>query len=85
MSDELLEWGYLLRDRVLASKAHEQLKSPLLRRTEKWLDDMQRSEERLDGDQEKAWYEVAHGLYDQWRNMQGNTTSVPIGEHTLPP
>nr|WP_273834542.1 superoxide dismutase [Pseudalkalibacillus sedimenti] len=85
MSDELLEWGYLLRDRVLASKAHEQLKSPLLRRTEKWLDDMQRSEERLEGDQEKAWFEVAHNLYDQWRNLQENTTSVPIGEHTLPP
>ncbi|WP_420541545.1 superoxide dismutase [Guptibacillus sedimenti] len=85
LSDELLEWGYLLRDRVLASKAHEQLKSPLLRRTEKWLDDMQRSEERLEGDQEKAWFEVAHNLYDQWRNLQENTTSVPIGEHTLPP
>ncbi|WP_425590162.1 superoxide dismutase [Guptibacillus hwajinpoensis] len=85
MSDKLLEWGYLLRDRVLASKAHEQLKSPLLRRTEKWLDDMQRTEERLDNDQEKAWYEVAHNLYDEWRNLQENTTSVPIGEHTLPP
>ncbi len=85
LSDKLLEWGYLLRDRVLASKAPDQLKSPLLRRTEKWLDDMQRSEECLDGDQEKAWYEVAHNLYDQWRNLQENTTSVPIGEHTLPP
>ncbi|MYL64670.1 superoxide dismutase [Bacillus hwajinpoensis] len=85
LSDKLLEWGYLLRDRVLASKAHEQLKSPLLRRTEKWLDDMQRTEERLDNDQEKAWYEVAHNLYDEWRNLQENTTSVPIGEHTLPP
>ncbi|WP_425589646.1 superoxide dismutase [Guptibacillus hwajinpoensis] len=85
LSDELLEWGYLLRNRILASKAHEQLKSPLLRRTEKWLGNMQQSEERLGGDQEKAWYEVAHDLYDQWRNLQENTTSVPIGEHTLPP
>ncbi|PFG12579.1 superoxide dismutase [Bacillus sp. es.036] len=85
MSDELLEWGYLLRDRILASKAHEQLKSPLLRRTEKWLDDMQRLEGRLDGEQENAWNEVAHNLYDQWRNLPENTTSVPIGEHTLPP
>jgi len=84
LSDKLLEWGYLLRDRVLTSKAHEQLKSPLLRRTEKWLDDMQRSKVRLEGDQEKAWYEVAHNLYDEWRNLQENTTSVPIGEHTLP-
>jgi superoxide dismutase, Fe-Mn family len=85
LSDKLLEWGYLLRDQVLASKAHEQLKSPLLRRTEKWLDEMQSSEERLHDNQEKAWYEIAHHLYDQWRNLQENTTSVPIGKHTLPP
>lgn len=83
LSDKLLEWGYLLRERILTSKAHEQLTSPLLHQTEQWLDEMQSSKER--GQSEKRWQEVANNLYDQWRVLRENTTSVPIGGHTLPP
>lgn len=81
MSDKLLDWGYLFRNRVLAR--NNSITSPLLIRIENWLDEMQHSTQPLEEEKEKELYEVAHSLYQEWRNLQ--ETSVPIGGHTLPP
>lgn len=81
VSDKLLDWGYLFRNRVLAR--NNSITSPLLIRIENWLDEMQHSTQPLEEEKEKELYEVAHSLYQEWRNLQ--ETSVPIGGHTLPP
>ncbi|WP_273850020.1 superoxide dismutase [Guptibacillus spartinae] len=81
MSDKLLDWGYLFRNRVLAR--NKSITSSLLIRIENWLDEMQHSTQPLEEEKEKELYEVAHSLYQEWRNLQ--ETSVPIGGHTLPP
>ncbi len=81
VSDKLLDWGYLFRNRVLAR--NKSITSSLLIRIENWLDEMQHSTQPLEEEKEKELYEVAHSLYQEWRNLQ--ETSVPIGGHTLPP
>lgn len=77
VSDKLLEWGYLFRDRVLAR--NEDIKSSLLIQIDNWLNEIQHATHPL----EKEFYEVAQHLYEEWRSLQ--ESSVPVGGHTLPP